>query len=73
MVSFVLTDYSFIPFIHQRMGVTRERHKLRNSPGRQALSTAYLLGSPEAIGETLKFAKATERFQATHGEVLPRQ
>ena len=51
----------------------RERHKLRNKLGRQVLSTAYLLGSADAIGETLKFVKASERLQPTHGEVQPGQ
>ena len=51
----------------------RERHKLRNKLGRQALSTAYLLGSAEAIGETLSFVKASKRLQPTPGEVQPRQ
>ena len=52
---------------------TRERHKLRSKLSRQALSTTYLLGSAEAIGETLIFVKASKCLQPTPGEVQPRQ
>ena len=47
----------------------RERHILRSRIGRAASSTADLLGSDEAVMETLKYVKETGRFNTKQGEV----
>ena len=47
----------------------RERHILRCRLGRAAASTADLLGSGEAVTETLKFVRETGRFAQKQGEV----
>ena len=47
----------------------RERFILRNRIGRAVTSTAELLGSGEAVEETLKFVKATGRLSMKQGEV----
>ena len=47
----------------------RERHILRCRLGRAAVSTADLLGSAEAVTDTLKFVKETGRFAQKQGEV----
>ena len=47
----------------------RERFILRNRIERAATSTAELLGSGEAVEETLKFVKATGRLSMKQGEV----
>ena len=47
----------------------RERHILRCRLSRAAASTADLLGSGEAVTETLKFVRETGRFAQKRGEV----
>ena len=47
----------------------RERHILRCRLGRAVASTADLLGSGEAVTETLKFVRETGRFAQKQGEV----
>ena len=50
----------------------RERHILRNRLGRAAASTADLLGSEEAVTETLKYVRETGRLSQKQGEVQTR-
>ena len=46
----------------------RERHRLRNSLGRRALSTSHLLAHKEGLKELMKYVAETGRFKRISGE-----